>query len=353
MTMRCYDRWVRVFVAILALAGCRLGAPPDAGPIVCASGEASVIDGAPVTRVYVVNALQLPMPSSDGSEIDGFDLDGTADLVCGQADYNASQVDCGSSGGIDNSLSGFLGPLANDSIQKRVDRAEYLLLLRVDGIDSFVDDSSVTLTVLLGRLPDGALPVHVGACSTENTTDPDCRLAPGQTVDADAMSFSDGLLGAMPLLQFPSAAIVEGRLAAEGVDLQASMGFGLPTIRRSRLTVAITDTTLSRGVWGGAITEADLVSEFSGPPYCGAFLGGWFDITPYADMMPTTAGACGSTTHCPAPARCDVATHTCVSCLESSIAFDFAAVAAAEGAIVTTPPMDAGVAACPVDGGSD
>lgn len=343
-------------------AGCGSSPGVDGGMPVDMGGP-PVDLGPAMTRVYVINSLQLPMPSSDGSEIDGFNLDGTADMVCGQADYNAPSF-LGGAPGVDNSLSGFLGPLANDSIQKSVDMASVLLVIEVTDINSFVNDPSVTVTTYLAKLQPGATAGHVGACPTEMATDPNCRLAAGQTFDIDANSYVDGMAGTMPRITFPGASIVNGRLKGGPRDFPISLSFMgntlSLTIRNASVDFGITDTTLTQGVLGGSINDMQLLDTIAAIPSICSYVDTVRPILAmYSDLMPTMTGACTlpdggpGGNHCPSGSACDIATHMCVSCSEASIAIDLAGVAATKGTIVTTPVVDAGASmGCMMDAGA-
>lgn len=360
---------VRGAVTLLLLCGCSgwswcapssepydFGPPP---PDPCLPSDAAARDATgPRMRLYVINVLQLPMPSSDGSEIDGLDLDGTSEVVCGQADYDATRRVCAppATHGVDNALSGLLGPLTNDSIQSRIDSGSDLILLRVDGIDSLVDDPDVVVTAYAARARLGATLTHAGACATESPTDPGCRLEGGQVFDIDAGS---------PEARFSSASIVRGRLEASGADVPVVATFwGTPfplIIRGARISAAIRDTVLVGGVLGGAVQNRQFLNAIASVPAICSYTATVEPILAmYSDLVPTTHGACTLAdggpggTHCPSGSTCDVATHTCVSCAEASIAFDFEGVAAIEGAIVTPPPIDGGTfdaASCALDGG--
>lgn len=159
-----------LLVAVAALPGCAESA----------SGE---------THVYVLDEIRLQMRAEEVNGVlisDGFDLDGQVGPVPGSTCSGRTDADFTAPdgrSGIDNSFASealagvirFVGDtgeggsaLAEGLVQNSVTSGSLLILLRFDGVHSFVNDDDVRMTILFGQ------PFAVGVGT-------DGRLLSGQT----------------------------------------------------------------------------------------------------------------------------------------------------------------------------
>ncbi len=235
--------------AALAVAGCGGsggggGGGADGGP-----------DGGSASKDYLYVISELKVPGND--ECIGLNLDGDNGTVCGQAD-------CGD--GVDNNFAALVNTAASfggggtdigATIQENINKGKLVLLVRLRDVDSFVDDDSIKVEVMLGLLPEGtAMPM----------LDSSGHLAPGQTFDIDERSLSMG----EPMASVP-ARITGGKLDSDPVDLPLSF-----TVKGQDVTLVLQGTRLvadsvsadaiSMGVLGGKIsipTITQLVCKFA------------------------------------------------------------------------------------------
>jgi len=247
------------------------------------------------THVYVIDELRILASAEevDGVRIvDGFDIDGVDGPAEGgncraldQADYVAPDGRTG----IDNQLAG--GGLASvvrllamqdeDSsalfeglVQGAVTAGTLLVLLQFDDVNSFENDDSVTMTLLLGQ------PFNVGVGT-------DGRLLAGQSFDIRTDT--------EPVVV--RTRIRDGVLLAEGVELELTgsildVEFEIP-ISLGQLRVEFNPNGTITGVLGGALpwnTLADVIPRIGGAQQFATL--GRAILRGLADIMNFETGEC-------------------------------------------------------------
>jgi hypothetical protein len=146
----------------------------------------------------------------------------------------------------------------------------------------------------------------------------DGRLAPGQTFDVSADSFTDGMAGTMPRIQFGSARIIAGRLQAGPADFPLALnllGASLNlTIRDAQLRFNISETAMSVGVLGGALNTMEVITTVNAIP----------DLAMYASVVEDTLTGLADIDENGSPDSCEA----------GSIALKLSGVTATRGAVV-------------------
>lgn len=235
-----------------------------AGVTVACGGDPEPI-GEPVTRRYIVSSIEIPAVS--GTDAIGFNLDDTVSTGEGTScveltpDYNS--INDPGEDGVDNALAGLvpqLGMLIGDScpagtpaaeclsalLSQQIAEGSVLLVMEVTDINSFANDSSISLQLFLGTVP--------GCVDTDPTT---CApmleggtIAPGQTFDVMAVGT------AVP------GSITNGRMTAITESLTISIntsGLALDLVlRNAEVRANITDGSLTNGAIGGSLRVQDI-----------------------------------------------------------------------------------------------
>lgn len=236
-------------VALLALTGCTQvvdvdGYTFDVDP--CAMRTTTCEPGGGTTLVYVAVRGGTARPDAMGRR-DGFDLDGTADRVCGQVDFTAPD----GTGGIDNQASLLIETVESTSdidtwamTQATFATGGDVILMEIQGYDGPNDDC-VQISQRGGRL---------------------AVLDPPQDPDAD----DDGLLDPGLVFDFgPSAFLtteactIDGVLHARFDEAIVDVGLGTElTIRRARVRVELDGTASDEPTVavGGAIPIEELTA---------------------------------------------------------------------------------------------
>ncbi len=206
----------------------------------------------PVTRTYVLSTMDVAVDDTvTPARSHGFDLDG---LVDGDTAFPCTHaidlVRRTGESGIDNQFGSLVLPVLDSMVAGGIDESIRLaiqdttvaVVIEVSGIDSFSDDPSVRVRVLLAAPPGGALVEADGA-----------GLASGQVLDEtmDLGSTSgrianDRLESALAALPF--------RLQVMGTTLEYAL-------HDARLSADVSSGgSLRDGELGGAILVADLVN---------------------------------------------------------------------------------------------
>jgi len=313
-----------------------VGTTADSGTPPSPCNAAMLASG--TSHIYVINVLSLADLEADGTTA-GFNVDGDSVVECNgltagdTAELNGTAPDNGT--GIDNALGPALAGIVGSSIQDGVDSGSVLLMLEVRGVDSFTSDSCVGVNFFIGALPNGVDAPDLDAAG---------RVAAGQTFDIVSTSFTDGLGGTMPRIQFGSASIVGGRLRGGPADFPLSLsllGVNLTlTIRSASLRFDITPTTIGIGRLGGALNTEEVVTAVQGIP----------DLAMYVEIVMDTLNNSADIDENSSPDSCEA----------GSIALKLDGVTAVRGDVVAPPPpppppppMDGGVrdAGVRTDGG--
>lgn len=236
----------------------------------------------PVTRTYVVSTISIPEATTDGRAA-GFNLDGMVtdgsgtDCVGASPDYiSTNDMEPGTDNGLATlvpTLAMLLGGGSLDAtIQEQITEGSLILLMEVSDINSYNNDTSVSVQLFLGEVPGGGAPMTSGS-----------GLAPGQTFTS-TMALGSPVTGA----------IESGRLRVTTPLLMLNIAtddftVGLP-IRMAQVRANITETGLTNGAIGGGLNVEDLAVAaemiMAGlGDTVRSVLGGVADLNPTADPM--------------------------------------------------------------------
>lgn len=280
------------WLALVALAGvgCHEGddgldpadAPPAQSPAAVAPETLPPLaPPPPKTQLAVARTLTFAR-AADGVSL-GFDLDDRISdpgdrESCGQSDY----VGPDGAEGIDNAFSQVLplierfgGTALEGLVQAAINEGDLLVMLELDGVDSWVDDDEVSLTLLRGVGQP-----YVGT---------DDRLEPWQTYDVD---------GAAPWSR-AEARIRGGVLEAGPVEFDLPIYVFdfefLVTVTEARVRVVFDDEGPDSAVLGGTITMENLL-HIANNIEGGAQIPGILDTVgrSFADMDKGEDGFCGA-----------------------------------------------------------
>lgn len=234
------------------LACCAVLSGASMGLVAC--GDDDGTGGGPdnpedgMTRVYVVSTVSIPA-AMDG-RAPGYNLDGVVSTgegdTCADLAVDFTSVTDPTETGVDNALAE-LAPILeelasinlDETIAAQIAEGSLLLLLEVRDIDSFANDSSVSVQLHLGSVPGGGAPELDGAV-----------LRAGQTFDGMAIGT------AVP------GEITGGRLRADTPQLVLEINaddLALDlVISDAIIGASITDTRLANGAIGGSLRVDDL-----------------------------------------------------------------------------------------------
>jgi len=260
--------------------------PDDAAVTSDAAFEMSDGGGLAFTTVYVIDDYQIP-DAPTGPMMDtvpGFDLDAMVSIEGGAGDCEDAIGDYRSPTGelgVDNqlvgllisTLMGFLSDLHfEDQVNAGISSGERVVAVRVGGIDSYRDDSSVTVDVFY---------VTAAGCALET-----CPLPRGVVADASWTERASPIAMGLP------GTIVGGRLSVAMPSFPLVLDVSGTTwpieVRDAVLRGRITPTALTEAAIGGAITVDDLVAFFeSVMPGIGETARGL--LVMYADLGPEPA----------------------------------------------------------------
>lgn len=244
----------------LAAVGCG----DDDGATPTDGGSTPTDGGMAESRVYVLNTLDVGQadPAGDPNIVPGFDLDMhntttmSDPMGCGFVDFTSGAPD--NVMGVDNQLGPILAGIAGSvdvpgAIRDNINDGTVLIIVEVTGINSFMNDDSITLNLYRGLLPPGVAMPMLGA---------DMLLSPGQTFDVDTRSFMAD--GTTPLVR-AGGRIVNGRLQAGPTDFMLNVDvMSMPlslNIRNSQIRFNITASSgINTGILGGALRVSEVVS---------------------------------------------------------------------------------------------
>lgn len=259
-------------------AGC--GGDDTGAPTVelCTSGTCE-------THTYLTNVLSIPVMDTAGN-VPGFNIDGTDATVCNQVDAMGPAPD--NITGVDNSVGPTLGGLVGSMIQDNVDDGSVLLIMQLDGVDSFTNDDRVKLTVLLAEVPEGVT----------LTLDPSGRIAAGQDFDVNELSYTD-TAHTMAAVTFDNGKIVNGRFQAGPDDFPLSislMGASLSlTVHSTQIRFNVSETSISAGVLGGGLNVDEVNNTVMNTPALAEYAETVaMVLASFADLEPNSEGTCES-----------------------------------------------------------
>lgn len=238
--------------------------PPDAGP---------------VSRTYVIGRF-LSGDDLPGGQAYGFDLDmmvgGAAGLPCtGAIDFTSP---ISGNTGIDNqygtivpTFDAMLGTDGYDGrMRDRILSGDYLMVLQVDGIDSFLDDPSVMVRVVRAQGTGTGGGVTAGADCVAHVSSETCRAdATNACSWRSATSECLGLQAGQSLASSATLGTFAGAIRNSRLEFQTTLPLDTPfvsvavptmPVRNARFAAHISSATLSEGEIGGTVLLDDLVA---------------------------------------------------------------------------------------------
>jgi hypothetical protein len=222
-----------------------------------------------VTHTYVLHRMAVPeattgaAPQAAGFNLDGLDSgDGSISSSANCEEYNPDYASLRDPGhiGVDNALQSLVPTIESllDSatcpggttdgcldatIAEQIASGTLLLLVEITGLDSYAYDTEVDVTIYLGAVPGGGLPLLDGSG----------LIAPGQTFDTVST-----------LATSARADIFDGRLQVRWATLTLPMdpGLLLPSrLERVEMRANVTADALAFGQMGGTAPIDDFVAR--------------------------------------------------------------------------------------------
>lgn len=229
------------------------------------------------THTFIVNVIALPEavdpdgPGGAPAEAAGFNLDNlnsgegisTSDATCEEFVPDYVSVTDSNHVGVDNALQGLVGTIegllsAEDcpggttdgcldaQLQEQIADGSLLLLMEVSGVNSFTNDSEVSVRLFLGATQDGGPPmVDGGGTLTAGQTFVE-EMGLGAAVDGDI--FQGRLRATTPLLP----------IAINTGDFSLTL-----EISNAEVRFDISESGLSNGAIGGFITTESIIMAAS------------------------------------------------------------------------------------------
>jgi len=193
---------------------------------------------------FVVRAIDIPRIDDAGLR-DGFDLDGTADAICGREDL----VSPTGAVGVDNQLAELLEVLEMLGMTNtRTESAsaaltgEPVALLVLEHVDDLASDDCIEVTQRTGYLPMG-MTADLLDGNRDGLLDPDLTFDYGTSREHDPVACTvDG--------------VVHARFAA--TTRPSPIGGGEVTAHRGRMRLDTRGTEVRMGLLGGSLRIADL-----------------------------------------------------------------------------------------------
>jgi hypothetical protein len=196
MSARISTAMAAVFVALSAatsLAGC---GPDDERPRVCSTGGSR---GAVVTALGFTRIVKEGV--APGFNLDGMVSDGTDYISCGKVDFTSPEGTVG----VDNQLAKLVpdveeivGNAVDGLLQGAINDGQLVILMDLDGVDDFVNDPCVDVSVQVGEKRRPSLGTD-GEIEAYQTFNPDAAAELSHT---NLAQIKDGVLEAGP---FPLA----------------------------------------------------------------------------------------------------------------------------------------------------
>lgn len=223
-------------------------------------------------KYYLLNFVRIP--DVNGEDALGFNLDGFDSGTTGMSSGDCSQMAPDFEDGVDNnfgrartSIDNLLSlvnmPGINATLQGQVNMGNFLFIFRVDGIDDYINDNSVT--------------VQLFTASTSETLD---------LTGAGLNEWPSGMnnFTITPSSAVLSASIANGKLAFRSMEIPLMTSIGSFVVTDAQISANISATSLSSGVVGGAILKSQIMSEVS-PTYWPIVEGNLtFDLLPQSGM---------------------------------------------------------------------
>lgn len=230
--------------------GCPGPTGGDTGPTVRDSGPTM----APISQTYIVGAISIPSAPDAMNRVPGFNLDATNSMdgtgvgcVAGNEDYTSLTGEAGVDNLFVGSLVGTLQSIGmlnvQTSVNEQITSGSLLLAMRVNDINSFANDPSVTLDLFLVKQGDCAgatCPVVGGVMAGQAWRQRDAAYASGVMATITAGS----LRATVPSLPL--------NFTASGMPINL-------TIQNANIGATITATGLTTGQIGGGIAFSQLV----------------------------------------------------------------------------------------------
>lgn len=209
----------------------------------------------PVSRTYIVGAITIPEAPDAMNRVPGFNLDATDSMDGGGDGCVGSNPDYTSltgEAGVDNLFVGSLvstiqtlGDInVQTSVNEQIASGSLLLAMRVNDINSFANDSSVTLDLFL---------VKQGDCAGETCPVVGGVMAGGAWTQRDA-AYATGVSGSI------TAGSLRATVPSLPLNFTASGTMVNLTIQNANIGATITEGGLATGQIGGGIAFSQLVT---------------------------------------------------------------------------------------------
>lgn len=206
-----------------------------------------------ISQTYIVGAINIPNGPDDMNRVPGFNLDmvtsdGTAAGCVGVTeDFTSFTGEVGTDNQFVGALVGILAAVPLDvqmAVDEQIASGALLLAMRVNDINSFSADSSVTLELFLVRQADCAM----SPCAVTGS------VMAGQAWRQDAVA-----LTATPLSASITGGQLRGSVPALPLTFTASGEEISLTIRNATVGAGITATGLTNGAIGGSLRVMEIL----------------------------------------------------------------------------------------------
>lgn len=239
-----------VALGSMMVAGCPTTATTDTGP-----GASDSPASAPMSVTYIVGAITIPDMPDAMNRVPGFNLDATDSMdgtgvgcVAANPDYTSLTGEAGVDNLFVGSLVGTLQTVGSINVQTSVSEqiasGALLLAMRVNDVNSFTTDTSVTLDLFL---------VKQGDCAGE-TCPVTGSVMVGQAWRQRSVAYATGVMGSI------TAGSLRATVPTLPLSFTASGNMINLDIQNANIGATITATGLANGQIGGGIAFAQLVS---------------------------------------------------------------------------------------------
>lgn len=241
-----------VAVGSMMLSGCPSDpvVGNDTGPV----GNDTGMTMAPISQTYIVGAINIPDGADAMNRVPGFNLDmmnsdGTgAGCVGATPDFTSLTGEAGTDNQFVGSLVGLISTGASldvqEAVSEQISNGSLLLAMRVNDINSFSADPSVTLELFL---------VKQASCMADT-----CPVT-GAVMGGQAWQQRAASLTPTPLMASITAGQLSGTIPALPLSFTASGNTIMLTIRNARVGAGISATGLTNGAIGGSLRVQDIL----------------------------------------------------------------------------------------------
>lgn len=249
--------WKTLALSGVALGSMMLGGCPGGGGGTdsgMGGGTDSPMVTAPVSQTYIVGAINIPNGPDAMNRVPGFNLDGMNSDGSGTGCVGLTPDFTSTTGeaGTDNQFVGMLVGLITTgamldvqaAVSDQIANGSLLLAMRVNDINSFTADSSVTLELFL---------VKQGDCTMDT-----CAVT-GGVMAGQAWRQRAASLTPTPLMASITGGQLRGSVPALPLSFRASGRDIALTIRNAQVGAGISMTGLTNGAIGGSLRVQDIL----------------------------------------------------------------------------------------------